>query len=208
MTRIKYPRTFHFHWSEGVQSDDKIISTLQHLEGKRIIVTEKMDGENTTLHRDYMHARSVDSAHHPSRDWIKTFWGNLAHEIPEGMRVCGENLFAKHSIAYDALPSYFMGFSMWNGETCLDWDTTMEYFELLSIVPVPVLYDGIYDEQKIQALWDPSRGTEGYVVRVAEAFVYEDFATHVAKFVRANHVQTNKHWRNQEIVPNNLKPVL
>lgn len=208
MTRIKYPRTFHFPWSEGVQSDDKIISTLQHLEGKRIIVTEKMDGENTTLHRDYMHARSVDSAHHPSRDWIKTFWGNLAHEIPEGMRVCGENLFAKHSIAYDALPSYFMGFSMWNGETCLDWDTTMEYFELLSIVPVPVLYDGIYDEQKIQALWDPSRGTEGYVVRVAEAFVYEDFATHVAKFVRANHVQTNKHWRNQEIVPNNLKPVL
>ena len=132
----------------------------------------------------------------------------MAHEIPEGMRVCGENLFAKHSIAYDALPSYFMGFSMWNGETCLDWDTTIEYFELLSIVPVPVLYDDIYDEQKIQALWDPSRGTEGYVVRVAESFSYEDFATHVAKFVRANHVQTNKHWRNQEIVPNGLKPVL
>lgn len=46
MTRIKYPRTFHFPWSEGVQSDDKVISTLHHLEDRRVIVTQKMDGEN------------------------------------------------------------------------------------------------------------------------------------------------------------------
>lgn len=204
MVRIKYPRTFHFPWSDGVQSDDKVISTLEHFNGRRVIVTEKMDGENSTLSKDYMHARSVDSAHHPSRDWLKTFWGNMAHDIPPNMRICGENLYAKHSIAYDNLPSYFMGFSMWYDDICLDWDTTLEYFELLSIEPVPILYDGIYDEQTIRALWDPSRGTEGYVVRVAKSFEYEDFSTRVAKFVRANHVQTNKHWRNQEIVPNNL----
>lgn len=40
----KYPRTFHLPFSEGVQSDDKIMKDLSSLEGKEVIVTYKMDG--------------------------------------------------------------------------------------------------------------------------------------------------------------------
>lgn len=36
-----------------------------------VVITEKMDGENTTLYRDGLHARSLDSRHHPSRNWVK-----------------------------------------------------------------------------------------------------------------------------------------
>ena len=45
------------------RSDDDIALDLsrylEHLED--VVITEKLDGENTTLYHDYLHARSVDS---------------------------------------------------------------------------------------------------------------------------------------------------
>ena len=45
----KYPRTMHLPFSEGVTSDDKMIKSLDAFQNCRVIVTEKMDGENTTI---------------------------------------------------------------------------------------------------------------------------------------------------------------
>lgn len=196
--RMKYQRTLHLPWSQSMTSDDRTLSNVDHFVGRRVIVTWKMDGENTTLYRDYYHARSIDGRSHPSRSWVKNFWGSIAHEIPEYWRVCGENMYAQHSIRYDALKSYFLGFSIWNEVSqCLSWDETLEYFELLGIEPVEVIYDGIFDEAKIKALYDDKRDGdrhEGYVVRIADAFSYKEFRLSMAKFVRSNHVQTDDHW--------------
>ena len=130
-------------------------------------------------------------------------------DIPKGWRVCGENLYAEHSIAYKSLPTYFMGFSIWNEKNeCLSWDETLEWFLLIGIVSVPILYDGIYDEKKIIALYDSDvdwNKREGYVVRLADSFSYDDFKYSVAKFVRKNHVGTSDHWMfNQSIHKNEL----
>ncbi|WP_087865239.1 RNA ligase family protein [Comamonas thiooxydans] len=206
--RVKYSRTSHLPWSQGMHADDRLIDSMQHFIGKRVICTRKMDGENTSLYRDYLHARSVDSRGHPSRDWVKGFWAQICGDIPDDWRVCGENLFAVHSIAYSNLKSYFLGFSVWNERNiCLSWDESKEWFDLLGVQPVEVIYDGIYDEAKIKALWhDGNWATEeGYVMRVADAFAYGEFKDKVAKFVRKNHVQTNKHWmRGQRVIPNEL----
>jgi hypothetical protein len=45
---------------------------------------------------------------------------------------------------------------------------------------------------------------EGYVVRTIEAFSYETFDLHVAKWVRPNHITSDEHWMNKEIIPNRL----
>lgn len=208
-TRVKYPRTFHLPWSEGATDDDKILTTTAHFEGKIVVVTEKMDGENCTIGRNYSHARSTDSANHPSRNWVKQFAAGFQYDIPDGWRLCGENLFAKHSIGYDALPSYFMLFSIWdNTNTCLSWDDTVEYAAMLGVHTVPVLYKGPWDEEKIAALWNGKSslgGTgEGYVVRTAGSFPYSAFSKNIAKFVRASHVQTDEHWMQKEVVPNKM----
>ncbi|HLT36887.1 MAG TPA: RNA ligase family protein [Enhygromyxa sp.] len=209
MGRYKYPRTRHLPWSPGASHDDLIASGVEPLVGQRVIVTEKMDGENTTLYPDHLHARSLDGRHHPSRDWIKALHGRIAHELPEGWRICGENLYARHSIVYDALPSYFMMFSVWDADNhCLDWDSTLEWAALLELDTVPVLYDGEFDLEWLRALdgeLDLER-CEGYVVRLASSFAYSDFGASVAKWVRANHVQTDQHWMHREVVPNSLAP--
>jgi hypothetical protein len=180
--------------------------SLDNFIGKRVICTVKLDGENTSIYPDHTHARSLDSANHPSRDWLKKFAAEFQHNLPEGFRVCGENLYAKHSIGYDDLESYFYGFSMWDeNNICLSWDETVEWFQLLGVTPVQVLYDGIFSEGYIKTLFVDDGSMEGYVVRLADAFSYEDFGKSVAKFVRKNHVTTGTHWLHQEIVPNKLK---
>lgn len=107
---VKYPRTYHLPWSCSISNDDRILHDLSCFQNRRVIVTEKMDGENTTMYRDHIHARSVDSRNHPSRNWVKNLWGRLSHDIPSGWRICGENLFATHSISYSNLQSYFLDF--------------------------------------------------------------------------------------------------
>jgi hypothetical protein len=204
---VQYPRTLHLPWSESLTADDRMMTSLEAFVGKRVVATEKMDGENTSLYSDHTHARSLDGRGHPSRDWVKRFWSEFATDIPERWRICGENLYAKHSIYYENLPSYFMGFSVWNEHNeCLSWDETMEWFKLLGITPVPVIYDGVFDEKVIRRLWrsrDASK-CEGYVVRLADAFPFAEFHRSVGKFVRKNHVQTSTHWKSQKIVPNRL----
>jgi hypothetical protein len=172
----------------------------------RIVATFKMDGENTTLYRDGMHARSVSGTSKPWQSWMRNFHAGIAYEIPEGWRICGENLYAKHSIGYDSLPSYFLGFSIWNGASCLPWDETLDWFELLGITPVPLLYRGVYDEfhlKQTARLLDTNKH-EGYVIRPLGGFQHSDFRRVVGKYVRPNHVQTSHHWQQEVLTKNQL----
>ena len=204
----KYPRTYHLPWSLGSTSDDKILSSVDQFLGKEVVVTVKMDGENTSIYKDHIHARSLDSKNHVSRNWLKNFAQNFQQDIPEEYRLCGENLFAKHSIHYKNLKSYFYLFSVWNKEICLDWDSTIEWASLLGVEVVPVIYRGLWDEKIIRDLYSEKfldNEMEGYVVRSTDSFSIDDFSTNVAKFVRKNHVQTEDHWMNQEIIKNEIK---
>lgn len=202
---VKYPRTPHLPWSLGRSDDDRVLENIDHFDGKELIGTIKMDGENTTLYPDHIHARSLDSKDHESRHWVKAFHAGIKHLIPKGWRICGENLFAKHSIHYTNLSSYFYGISVWDDRNvCLSWADTDEIFHDLGIIPVTAFANGSVkriDEEFRTCFTDK---VEGYVVRLASEFRYEDFGTSVAKFVRENHVQTDKHWMYQKIVANKL----
>lgn len=205
---VKYPRTYHLPWSPGVTEDDRVSETTRNFEQKEVVVTLKMDGENTSMYNDYIHARSVDSKNHPSRSWVKNLHSNIMHHIPEGWRVNVENVYAKHSIMYNNLKSYAYGFAIWNEKNvCLSWKETLEWFQLLDIEPVPILYQGIYDENLIKKLFKPTHDgnvCEGYVLRLVDSFHYRDFRTSVAKYVRKDHVQTHGHWMRSELVLNKL----
>lgn len=206
---IKYPRTFHLPWSLGRSDDDKVLHDTSHFNNKQIIMTEKMDGENTTLYSDKLHARSLDSSNHESQAWVKQFHASIKHEIPKGYRICGENLYAKHALSYDNLSSYFLMFSIWNDNNlCLSWKDTLEWASLLNVKTVPIIYEGIYNEEFLKTWYDKStnkNNIEGYVIRLASSFHYSDFNISVAKFVRAGHVQPNAaHWKTQKITPNKL----
>jgi hypothetical protein len=205
---VKYPRTYHLPWS-NLLKDDRILESDDHFQGKRVIVTLKMDGENTTMYNDYIHARSLDSNSHETRNWVKGLWSQIGYLLDDNMRICGENLYAVHSLRYESLNSYFMMFSMWIDNKCLDWDQTVDYSKILGLEMVPVIYDGIYNRDLILGEFSKyEKSHEGYVIRIAEEFNYGDFRRSVAKFVRPEFRQavnnSHGHWISKKIEKNGL----
>lgn len=207
----KYPRTPHLPWSMGSNNDDKFVDEdfIKSFNGRRISITEKMDGENTNMYPDRYHARSIDSMDHQSRHYVKGIWGRIKHEIPRGWRICGENMYAKHSIYYDNLDDYFLVFSIWNDKNvCLSWKDTKEICNSLSLSTVPEIKGiNIFNENELIELskaLDP-KNQEGYVIRYPGEFPYKDFKHNVAKYVRENHITTNDHWMFKKIEKNKLR---
>lgn len=209
--RFKYSRTPHLPWSRGRSADDKQIANFDGFEGREVVITEKMDGENTTLYPDaYVHARSIDGRHHESRNWIKSDWASKSYRLAHNLRIVGENMFARHSIAYNYLDSYFYGYGVYDGSVCLNWDDTVDLINDFGY-PIPLEYHrGIWNaavahEWAQHLQYNRSDDVEGYVVRIVDDFDIADFSSVVAKSVRADHIQTEEHWMHSRIIPNNLK---
>ena len=93
----------------------------------------------------------------------------------------------------------------------LNWDDSLIIFEQLEIEPVEVVFDGIFTKEFARELqygkfdYLLNDQNEGYVIRLADEINYDDFSNSVMKVVRAEHVQTNEHWMNSEIIPNELR---
>lgn len=206
--KVKYPRTYHVPWSPNLQNDDRMMDTTERWNGMEVVITEKMDGENTTMYNDYMHARSLELESAVWRDRIKPIWSAIKYDLPDGWRVCGENVSAKHSVRYNGLQSYFLMFSIWNEHNvCLSWDESVEWATLLGLKHVPVLYRGMWSEEGCRALCDTidPETQEGLVIRPAAGFAFRDFRNVVGKWVRKGHVQTDEHWTRKPIEWNGLE---
>jgi len=205
----KWPRTYHLPFSPGLQNDDRRLPDPSIFHGRRVIATEKFDGEGATMTRERTYPRSPDGRYHPSRDMMKAYHATKAAMIPVDWRISGEYMYARHSIEYthrngNPLPSWFIGFGVWNSDNILlGWDETLEIFEMLDIEPARLLYDGEWDEDHLRNLaegLDNSR-QEGLVVRLADPISYPSgrgdagrFFSGVAKWVRKDHVATDEHW--------------
>jgi hypothetical protein len=218
MNSPKYNRTFHMPWSPGGTSDDKRASSVDSLIGKSIVITEKMDGSNTSLEYDGCYARTHAGAPtHKSFDMLKVLQAAVQHQITVDTQLFGEWCYAKHSIAYEELPGYFLLFGVrYIGDVDTDWASWEEvemWAEDIGVPTVPVLFRGqVASEKELQDLVEnlmklPSccgGVREGVVVRVAGMFEDSEFPSCVMKCVRAHHVQTSEHWKDQEITKNKL----
>ncbi len=206
--RYKYNRTPHLPCSLSKTEDDKTLSDYSSFIGKDVVVTLKMDGENTTCYSDgTCHARSIDSRHHVSRDWLKKWWASKYYLLPAGYRIAGENLYAKHSIHYRDLESYFYLFAAADADnTYLSWEETKHIASILKCPTPDEIYLGPFDIRIIDLLCSKvPKEHEGFVMRNVESFHYKDFSENCGKMVRKNHIQSETHWMSQEVIPNILK---
>lgn len=212
----KYPRSYHLSWSEGASNDDKISTDISGLIGQQIIISEKLDGGNSSLESNGCFARSHSGIPtHSSFDLLKAFHSTIRHKIPKNIQLFGENMFALHSIAYSELPGYFLLFNVRDQDTWLSWDEVEMWAEEIGVPTVPVLFKGKVDSdaelKKITKSFmiQPSLCggvREGIVVRVASEFSDNNFSKYLAKMVRKNHVAPNSgHWSSKEIIKNKLK---
>jgi hypothetical protein len=230
--RVKYPSTPYLPQSPGVDPNDINLPDLKPFLNQPLVVTVKMDGSNSLLTRDLVAARNGGHADHPSFDMLKALHKQrLGALIPEGIQVFGEWLYAQHSIAYrddHALAGLFQPFAVYDQKTQMfaGWEGVAIMAKVLKVPTVPVLSHGVvYTEEWKLAGWLQSlaedtieQGHEGIVVRTAYPFPYGSFEGYettngktswrvapIAKYVRANHVQTDDGWTHGPIVRNEVK---
>ncbi len=212
----KYGRTYHYPFSPGTTSDDRInhgywedIQQIEHL-----VHTEKLDGENNCLNAHGVFARShAAPTESPWTLALRQRWELLKNDLGN-IELFGENLYAVHSIGYRRLEEYYFVFAVRCMDKWLSWEEVKFYATLFDLPTVPEIYrhpvaactEQLLKEQVITWAQEPSVfgsfspftdepcTREGVVSRNIGEYSIEDFPHNVFKYVRKGHVQTDVHW--------------
>ena len=169
------------------------------------MVTEKLDGGNTLLHKGKVYGRSVSA---PSSDkWMAMVKKHHAWKVTEpDIFLYGEDIYGVHSIEYDPVPETrtFYTFALRFADGSFSSFMALATYAREREIPVvPVLYEGVFRSVEdirdfvSHAHAEPSElggAREGVVMRLARAFPASEFHLNVCKSVREGHVQSDEHW--------------
>ena len=222
----KYGRTYHYDFSPGTTSDDRINKGWwdDMTSIKEIIQTEKLDGENTCMNGIGIFARShAAPTRHPWADYLKGKFSMIQNDLKENeIELFGENLYAIHSIIYPDLEDHFFLFAVRCKDMWLSWEEVNWYADFFDFKTVPYIgmdypkhlgAEGIKADVLLQASKPSVFGSldvhteeectkEGIVTRNIGEYHVEDFKHNVFKYVRKGHVSTDTHWtRNWKRAP-------
>jgi hypothetical protein len=211
----KYGRTYHYPFSPGTTSDDRIQHDYwEHItQMQNVVHTEKLDGENNCLSRLGVFARShAAPTTSPWTETLRRYWQLIKHDIGQ-LEIFGENLYAVHSIEYRNLHEHFFVFAIRDEGRWLSWEETKFYAAMLSLPAVPEIKimaapanraafeKEVIDLAQGRGAFDPHDAitglpttVEGLVTRNAAAFDANAAAQNVFKYVRKGHVKTGEHW--------------
>jgi hypothetical protein len=154
----KYPRTPHVEGSRFQPGDDDLgWAPFVDLQGKYIVVEEKLDGANAGASFSRSGKLLLQSRGHfldggarerqfaLFKTWATTHQQTLWELLADRYVLYGEWLYAKHTIFYDALPHYFFEFDLLDTETgeFLSTDRRRELLKDSPVVSAPVLWRGL-----------------------------------------------------------------
>ena len=158
---LKYPRTRHIEGSRLQKGDEDLkqipFSTIKN---KYIVIEEKVDGANCAISFDnngnlllqsrghYLTGGYRERHYNLFKQWANNYQCELYEVLGERYIMYGEWLYAKHSIYYDNLPSYFLEFDVYDKEnkTFLSTDKRRELLKDLDVISVPVLARGKFNK--------------------------------------------------------------
>lgn len=160
---IKYPRTPHLEGSR-LQPGDMDLHQIpfSQIAGRPLWVEEKCDGANAAVSFSPQGELLLQSRGHYLRGGGREVHFNLMKRWAQAHRdtfygalgsryiMYGEWMYAKHTIYYDALPSYFLEFDILDRETgrYLDTNTRRVMLAELPVASVPVLSHGKFTCQE------------------------------------------------------------
>lgn len=203
-TPPKYPRTPYWPHSPSTGDGNRLAGASRFV-GEPVVITEKLDGSCTLLHRGAVYARSVSTP--TSAKWMAMVKKHHAWKVAEpDAFLYGEDIYGVHSIEYEPVAEgeTFYAFALRGSDSRFaSFGSLVEFARQRGIPIVPVLFDGVFrsvDELRdfvTAAHAEPSAlggEREGVVIRVERSFLAADFSRYVCKSVRADHVQTDQHW--------------
>jgi ATP-dependent RNA circularization protein (DNA/RNA ligase family) len=219
---FRYPHTPHLTWlGQGQPRDDKLLTADEAaaLLAGEVVVEEKVDGANlgfSTTDDGELRAQNRggyldrERAHPQFRllwPWLATRESALTDALWPDLMLFGEWCYAVHSVEYDRLPDWFLGFDVYDRAARALWDTARRDTLLaeLGLHAVPLLVRGHSSISELPSFLGRSRlgagPMEGVVVRRESG----GFTTARAKLVRAEFTQAiEDHWSRAPLCRNAL----
>lgn len=218
----KFPHTPHLIWlGDGTPREDKLLSkvdALAFLDGE-VVVEEKVDGANLGLSvgcDGRLRAQSRGNYLNPSHchaqwkllwPWLKRRETEIVGALGPERMIFGEWCYAKHTVPYDGLPDWFLGFDVFELAAGRFWSTDRrnDLFAHLEIIPIPEIFRGHVSQNQLPKLIGASK-----VASVTAEGVYlrrenPEFLTQRAKVVGpAFTQQIVAHWTRKPLVANRL----
>jgi hypothetical protein len=219
---LKYPRTPHIAGSR-IHPEDEDLNVIgrEVLEGLSLVTEEKLDGSNSGISFDDGRSLILQSRGHALtggprerqfnllKRWANHHVAALREILGRRYVMYGEWLYARHTIAYDQLPHYFLEFDIFDRENS-EFLSTERRAALLAggpVLSVPVLATGSVG--RIDSYIGRSRFSsvelmEGlYLKQEQDGRVIARY-----KYVRLDFLQavadSDSHWMDRSIEPNLL----
>lgn len=219
----RFPHTPHLAWlGSDRPRRDKVLSAEERdafLDGP-IRVEEKVDGANLGLSvtpegtvRVQNRGAYVESGAHPQFAplwaWLAPRRDALVEALGTDLVLFGEWCFAVHTVRYDRLPDWFLGFDVYEHPTRRYWSSRRRdaLLDRLDIVPAPPLARGRHDLDALHQLVETSPSSfgdeplEGIYLRRED----EEWLLDRAKLVRPGFTQAiDEHWSRRALERNRL----
>jgi hypothetical protein len=215
MTELsKFPSTPHLFWlAKEPPRGDKLLSEEEasaFFEAD-LVVEEKVDGANLGIslslsgellaqNRGQYLGRGAHPQFEPLWAWLEMRQSALTAALGDILVIFGEWCFAAHSVPYDSLPDWFLGFDVFDRAERVFWATGRrnELFTRLGLAVVPELARGRFDREGLLGLLGPSRlgssPMEGLYIRRED----RRLLLARAKVVRPEFIDAmNEHWTRQ-----------
>lgn len=210
---FRFPHTPHLAWlGVGQPREDKVLSREEAawLLSWAVTVEEKADGANVGISRDadgalrvqnrggYLSRATAHAQFAPLWRWLDARpW--LADALAEGWILFGEWCYARHSVAYDKLPDYFIGFDIYDRGTgvFLPVEVRDAFLTDANIRGPARVGSGRFTLAQLRALAEERSAygpdpREGLIIRAADGAR--------AKLVRPGFIQAIEgHWRRQPL---------
>jgi ATP-dependent RNA circularization protein (DNA/RNA ligase family) len=220
---FKFPSTPHLATLAGVDiRGDKVLSDSERDEFLRhdLVVEEKVDGANLGISFDSEgNVRAQNRGaylHMPGSgqwkklgEWIALRTDALFVHLSDRYILFGEWCYAQHSVFYDCLPDWFLGFDIYDKQSnrFLSSARRDEFFKKMFIAQVPIIARGCFSYSELKSLLSQSKLTgqpaEGLYLR----FDQGDWLGRRAKLVRPAFIQSvAQHWSRSAVKPNRLRP--
>ncbi|MCP4574697.1 MAG: RNA ligase family protein [Deltaproteobacteria bacterium] len=220
-TFYKFPSTPHLAVLGDMDiREDKVMSDENRKDflGNEIVVEEKVDGANLGISFDPSGDIMVQNRGTLLHKPFSGQWRKLSHWLSPKVDLFfdflgdryilfGEWCYAEHSISYEQLPDWLLGFDVYDKKhrRFFSYLRRNDLFCQLGIVPVPVLGRGCFSLEKLKGFLTKSslgtKSSEGIYLRRDGL----DWLLQRAKLVRPEFVQTiGEHWFRKTIQPNHL----
>ena len=221
---FKFPHTPHLTWLGTAEPRvDKVLSPEARdafFDGE-IVVEEKIDGANVGISvgldgqvRVQNRGTYVGPGAHPQFgplwEWVAKRTDALVETLGTALVLFGEWCFAVHSVRYDRLPDWLLGFDIYDRAARCFWSTERrdEVLRQLSAHSVPEIARGRLAGDELLHMLD-QRSTVGSSLREGLYLRREESGRLEAraKLVRAEFVQAiSAHWTKRELEKNILAP--